>query len=171
MRAERPLKLRRVVVNQMRFSQVSFRIGCALVVATLVGCSARSQFMPLAALPPVSQPGPEPAPQLAPRCSGPSFPASSISVSPGGAAEAINGLVINLLTLEPMAGVVIELSQQGARLQSDSTGRFRIHGMPHGEYQLVARSAGFRSAQATIPFEGRTNVLIGLSLAAVGDCD
>lgn len=118
-----------------------------LALLTLLGCAAR-------------------APAKSQLCTPPRLPQSSLTFGPGGEADEIRGRVISHRTLEFVPGAIVTIPSLRVRVLSDSTGRFRISGIPHGDYEFFIHAdvPGQGSVRATVTFEGATNVVAVLAL-------
>ncbi len=59
-------------------------------------------------------------------------------------AGTVSGRVVNATTERPIQGAAIELVETGATAASDSLGRFRLHDVATGVYQLRVRAIGYQ---------------------------
>lgn len=106
-------------------------------------------------------------------CNVPPFPQSSLVFGPGRGTsttapdDAIHGLVINTFTLQPFKDAQIAIPTLRLSIMSDSSGRFRIAGIAHGDYDILVRAIGFQTARAKVRFQGTTAILAALSSDAV----
>ena len=82
----------------------------------------------------------------------PAVPASAVPVSPPPAAGDIVGLVRDSASGSPLRGATVLIlagSRTVARTQSDPYGRFRVHNLAPGSYDVSVRLIGFEPARRT----------------------
>lgn len=79
---------------------------------------------------------------------------------------AVKGTVVDGMTGQPLAGVIVTLSPGGARAETDSRGAFRLQDLPPITYTAAARREGFTSHQLEglrVPSGGETAVEMKIS--------
>ena len=93
--------------------------------------------------------------------------------APPGAGGDITGVIRDSTSGQTLTGsdvVVLQNGQVVARTETDAYGRYRIHNLPDGEYDVEVRLLGFRPTRThiTVGPDGRdTEVSIGLAPSAV----
>ena len=75
-----------------------------------------------------------------------------VPASAGGQAE-LQGRVLSDSGRRPLVNAEVALPRLGLRTLSDSLGRYRLLGIPAGEYLIVTRAVGFRADSTTMVFE------------------
>jgi outer membrane cobalamin receptor len=84
----------------------------------------------------------------------------------------ITGIIRDSTSGQPLAGtevIVYRAGQVVARVQTDPLGRYRIHNLPDGDYDVEARLLGFRPLRqhVTISAGAETEVSLGMAPSAV----
>ena len=69
--------------------------------------------------------------------------AQNASTAQPGATATVHGVVINGLTRQPVAHVLVALEQSFVSVLTDNEGHFTFEGVPLGEVSLSARRPGF----------------------------
>jgi TonB-dependent receptor-like protein/carboxypeptidase family protein len=95
-----------------------------------------------------------------------------VPTSPPGANGDITGVIQDSTSGQPLTGsevLVFRGAQVVARTETDAFGRYRIHNLPDGDYDLEVRLLGFRPSRTriTVGPSGETDVSIKLSASVV----
>ena len=75
----------------------------------------------------------------------------------------VGGSIYDAQSGEALAKVTVKLLETGAHAETDSDGKFKITGIAHGHYKLVAASVGYRLLEKEIDL--RANEILKLDLA------
>src|SRR4051812_34833429 len=101
---------------------------------------------------------------------------TSTAPSPAVAAPApsgdLTGVIRDSTSGQPLAGgevIVLSSGQIVARTETDPLGRYRIHNLPDGEYDVEVRLLGFAPVRSHVSIgpEGETDVSLRLSPSAL----
>jgi hypothetical protein len=76
----------------------------------------------------------------------------------------LSGVVIGAPGNGPVSNAEVVVREGGIRAYSDSTGRFRIVGVPRGSYWVVARKLGFGADSARVMIKGETESTLNFVL-------
>src|SRR4051812_1397627 len=96
-----------------------------------------------------------------------------VPTNPPGANGDITGVIRDSTSGQPLTGgdvLVLRNGQVVARTETDTYGRYRIHNLPAGEYDVEVRLLGFRPTRTHVtigPEGGDTEVSLGLAPSAV----
>jgi hypothetical protein len=83
----------------------------------------------------------------------------------------ISGEVSDTTTLEPIAGAIVSVKGTGREAQTDADGRFRITGLPQGDYVVEALKLGYSAATTTASPRPDTPARVRLALRAKPTAD
>src|SRR4051794_11105154 len=80
----------------------------------------------------------------------------------------ITGLVRDSTSGQPLVGtevIVFRGAETVARVQTDALGRYRIHNLPDGEYDVEMRMVGFSPARSHVSVSGGGGTAVSLNLS------
>ncbi len=93
-------------------------------------------------------------------------------VAPQSAMQAQSGAFIGTVFTDsakrPLANVEVMLSNLDRSARTDSAGKFQLTGIKAGKHQLVVRLVGYEPVNATLNFDGNTNVESEVVLRRMG---
>ena len=136
--------------------------GCLCICCVIAPSTASATPSQAEKNPPNPQTDPESSPPPASVPVPPELPASPPEVPPLGTVAATGplgqqtgncelfGEVSDATTLNPLAGVVVELSGLGRSTETDSQGKFRFSGLPVGEVTIDVSQLGYQGETRTL---------------------
>ncbi|MDQ6881313.1 MAG: carboxypeptidase-like regulatory domain-containing protein, partial [Pseudomonadota bacterium] len=101
-----------------------------------------------------------------------SAPAADTTGAVATARGAVTGVVVDSVTRVAVAGAQVMLRATALGAQTDVLGRYRIAGVPAGDYELLVRRIGYAAATRPIRVAGDSYFehLAGSGLATLGLC-
>ena len=76
----------------------------------------------------------------------------------------ISGKIIDQITLQPVSGTTVQLTEKGIVALTDQAGNFAINNLPDGSFDLTISSLGHETIQKSVKIENQKSVFLQFAL-------